>query len=123
MFGRVGAAEVDQAALTDPRVQRLVRVTTALEDAEFSRRFPAERWAQVRITLGDGRKLVSPAERARGNPENPLSDDELRAKYRELAAPVLGAECAARIERAVDVLASDRAALPALLADLLRPVA
>ena len=123
VFGRVGAAEVDQAALSDPRVQRLVSVTKPIEDVEFSRQFPAERWARVRITLGGGRKLISQPERARGNPENPLSDDELRVKYRELAVPVLGAEPTARIERAVDALASDRAALPALLDDLLRPPA
>ena len=95
------------------QVARLVAATTATEDAAFSDRFPAERWARVRITLGDGRTLVSEPARARGNPENPLSDDELRAKYRELAAPVLGAERAARIERAVDTLAVDPTALRA----------
>lgn len=122
VFGRVGAAEVDAAGLADARVQRLVAVTTPVEDHDFSRRFPAERWARVRIALADGRTLVSKPARARGNPENPLSDDELRAKYRELAVPVLGAERARRIERAVDGLAEDRAALPALLDELLRSV-
>ena len=121
VFGRVGADEVDAMGLTDARVTRLVAVTTPFEDAEFSDRFPAERWARVRITLREGRTLVSNPARARGNPENPLSDDELRVKYRELATPALGAERVARIEGAVDALAVDRSALPALLEDLLQP--
>jgi len=123
VFGRVGADEVDATGLGDPQVARLVAVTTAVEDAGFSDRFPAERWARVRITRRDGRTLVSHPACARGNPENPLSDDELRAKFRELAVPALGEARAVRIERAVDRLALDPAALPALLEDLLQPVA
>ena len=111
--------EVSVHGLSDARVQRLLPSVTLAEDDEFSRRFPVERWARVRVTLADGRTLVSEPARARGNPENPLSEDELRAKYRELATPVLGAERAARIERAVGALDADDKTLPALLAILL----
>ena len=93
-----------------------------MEDADFVRRFPAERWARVRIALRDGRTLVSTPARARGNPENPLSDDELGAKYRELATPVLGAERTTRIERSIENLAIDPAALRTLQDALLQPV-
>ena len=119
VFGRVGADEVSVHGLSDARVQRLLPSVTLAEDDEFSRRFPAERWARVRVTLADGRTLVSEPARARGNPENPLSEDELRAKYRELATPVLGAERAARIERFIGALDADDKTLPALLAILL----
>ena len=119
VFGRVGAGEVDARGLSEARVQRLLPAVTLFEDAGFSRRFPAERWARVHVTLADGRSFVSEPARARGNPENPLREDELRAKYRELATPVLGAERAARIERAVGALAAGDDALPALLALLL----
>ena len=121
VFGRVGAGEVDARGLCEARVRRLLPRITLSEDAEFSRRFPAERWAQVRVTLADGRSVVSEPARARGNPENPLSEDELRAKYRELAAPVLGTERAARIERAVGALATGADTLPVLLTLLLSP--
>ncbi len=121
VFDRVGVDEVNGRGLTDPDVARLVATTTATEDADFVRRFPAERWARVRISLRDGRTLVSAPARARGNPENPLSDDELRAKYRELATSVLGAERTTRIERAIDNLAIDPAALRTLQDALLEP--
>ncbi len=123
VFGRIGADQVDGTALRDPVIMRLVAATMPIEDMEFSRRFPAERWARVRIALNDGRTLVSHPAQARGGPENPLGDGELREKYRELATPILGAQRTARIEQAVDALAIDREALQTLLADVLRPPA
>ena len=122
-FGAIGASEVDAFGLDDAGVARLVAATEAIEDAEFSRRFPAERWARVRIALADGRKLVSEPAQARGGAENPLSENELRQKYRALAEPVLGGARAARIERSVGTLASDRDGLHDLLDELLKPVA
>jgi 2-methylcitrate dehydratase PrpD len=120
VFGDVGPAEVSAPRLADPRVDRLQRVMTVREDAEFSCRFPAERWARVRITLADGRTLASEPARARGNPENPLADDDLRRKYLAYAEPVLGVARAARIEQAVNALPEDSAALRTLLDELLR---
>jgi 2-methylcitrate dehydratase PrpD len=120
VFGQVGAEEIELPRLADPRVRRLLARMKVIEDAGFSRRFPAERWARVRITLKDGRVLASEPAIARGNPENPLTDEELRAKYRSLAEPVLGVERATRIERRVDALRVDSAALRPLIDDLLQ---
>jgi 2-methylcitrate dehydratase PrpD len=119
VFDRVGAEEVDAAAIRDPRVVRLLDAIVLAEDADFSQRFPAERWARLRITLADGRTVTSEPARARGNPENPLSDAELIAKYRALAVPVLGSARAARIEAIIDALPTDAVALPSLLDALL----
>ena len=121
VFGDVGAREVNPPALAEPRVRRLQGAMTLAEDAGFSARFPAERWARVRVTLADGRALVSEPARARGNPENPLGDREMRAKYHALADPVLGLARAARIEQAVDALPAGGEALAALLRDVLQP--
>jgi 2-methylcitrate dehydratase PrpD len=123
VFGRIGADEVEAAGLGDPRIARLVSATMPVEDIEFSRRFPAERWARVRIALKDGRTLVSHAEQARGGPENPLGNDELHEKYRMLADPVLGRTRSERIEHAVDALAVSPEALPLLVEDVLDPAA
>jgi len=43
-FGALGPEEVEQPKIADPGVRRLLAVTSVVEDAEFSRRFPAERW-------------------------------------------------------------------------------
>ncbi|HSS69785.1 MAG TPA: MmgE/PrpD family protein [Casimicrobiaceae bacterium] len=123
VFGRIGADEVDTSGLGDLRVASLVSATIATEDSEFSRRFPAERWARVRISLKDGRTLVSRPEQARGGPENPLGNDELHEKYRMLADPVLGRTRSGRIKRTVDALAVNPEALALLVEDVLGPAA
>src|SRR5207302_511123 len=104
VFGRLGVDELAQTALADPRVRRLLGVMTLTEDREFSRRFPAERWARMEIALKDGRTFRSEPAEARGDPEDPLGDEEMREKYFALATPVLGQERAERIERTVDAL-------------------
>ena len=121
VYGRLGAAEVEGAALRDPRITRLLDAMTLTEDPGFSRLFPAQRWARLRITLRDGRTLVSEPARARGNPENPLAEDELRTKYRELTQPVLGPQRTARIEALVDALPGDDDVLLELVDQLLSP--
>jgi 2-methylcitrate dehydratase PrpD len=123
VLGRVGADEISAAGLADPRVARLLATFSLSEDVEFSRRFPAERWARVRIGLADGRVLVSEPTQARGGPEAPLSDEELGAKYRALADSVLGPSRSARIVALVQSLPNDAAALPTLVDDLLSPAA
>lgn len=122
VFEQIGAEEVGTSGLEDARVKRLLGVIELVEDAEFSRRFPAERWARVRISFADGRTLVSEPARARGNPENPLSDSELRDKYCALAEPVLGPQRTARIASLVDSLADDSRVLTELMNEVLSAV-
>jgi 2-methylcitrate dehydratase PrpD len=67
VFGDIGVAEVTLPRLADPRVERLQRAMNLTVDEAFSRRFPAERWARVRVTLADGRSLASQPACARGS--------------------------------------------------------
>lgn len=121
VFGRVGGDEVNAPGLTDSRVRRLLTTMTLVEDLAFSRRFPAERWARVRVALNDGRTLISEPAQALGIAGNPLTDDQLRGKYRELAEPVLGGPRAARIESMVDALATDPGSLSVLVDEVSGP--
>jgi len=108
-------------ALADPAILRLTRSMVLTEWPEFSRRFPAERWSQALVTLADGRELVSAPAVARGSAENPLPESELRAKYRDLAAPILGRLRTAALERAIDQIAEPRVPIKPLLSLLLKP--
>jgi 2-methylcitrate dehydratase PrpD len=109
--GQVGAAEVSGAALRDPAILRLSESLILTEDDGYNAKFPAERWAHVVFHLPDGSTLRSKPMEARGGETNPLSDDELRAKYRLLAEPVLGPSRARRIEDCVARLPEDVAAV------------
>jgi 2-methylcitrate dehydratase PrpD len=109
--GQVGAAEVSGAALRDPAILRLSEAIILTEDDGYNAKFPAERWAHVVFHLPDGSTLRSQPTEARGGDTNPLSDDELRAKYRLLAEPVLGPSRARRIEDCVAHLPDGGAAV------------
>ena len=120
VFDRFGTDEVAEARVGDRRVARLLEVVGLREEPDFSRRFPAERIARVRITLADGRVLVSEPTQARGGPDDALADAELRDKYFALAVPTLGEARATRIDGLVQAL-PDAAALSPLLDSLLAP--
>jgi len=108
-------------AFGDRRVHRLVGLIALSVDREFAARFPAERWSRVTICLRDGRMLRSEPTRARGDPETPLSDADLRDKFFAQSDPVLGRPRAERIKGLVSGLCDD-AQLDPLLAELLQPV-
>lgn len=102
--GKVGPEEVSPAAFRDPEILRLADNMTVTELPDYNAAFPARRIAHVALVLKDGRCLVSQPTEARGDPEEPVADTEVRAKFHALADPLLGATRAAAIERAVDGL-------------------
>ena len=53
--------------------------------------------AVVRLTLTDGRVLTREIPHNKGTPERPMSDDEIEAKFLELAAARIGDDAAGRV--------------------------
>ena len=89
----VGSVRVDafaEARLRDPAIRRLVERVTMEIEPKLDAAFPKQRAAIVEIETVDGQCLSHFAPTRKGDPDAPLSDDELRAKARELIAPVLG---------------------------------
>jgi 2-methylcitrate dehydratase PrpD len=62
-----------------------------------SDRSVGKRAAEVAVDLVDGRSVTLRVEANRGTPENPLTDDDLAAKFTDNAAPRLGIDGAARL--------------------------
>jgi 2-methylcitrate dehydratase PrpD len=81
--------------LGDVQVRGMMRNIECVADAELSKGYPGQRAAQVEIETADGRKFAHFQPTRKGDPEMPLTDDELNDKFLELAVPVLG-EIAAR---------------------------
>ena len=118
--GAFGAAELSRSGLRDAQTLALLERVRLTEDADASARFPAERLATVAITLHDGRRLTSPPTTPRGDPEQPLSDDEVLMKFHRLAAALPVARRDA-IERCVLTLETRDDAARALLDLVLAP--
>lgn len=86
--------------LVDPDVLALadrVQVTTDPAVEEGRRDDPTALRARVRLRTKDGLEREAEASGAHGGPDDPLTDDELAAKARVLAGPVLGEAGADRL--------------------------
>jgi 2-methylcitrate dehydratase PrpD len=92
--GRVGIGEV--AGVDDPQVLALSdRIRAALrEDAAAS-------WAQITVRRADGRAASLETTGPSGSPENPLSDAQLHAKFRDCAAHAVKPIREEVVERAI----------------------
>jgi len=76
--------------LNDPAVRALMQKIECVADPELSKDYPNQRAAQVEIETTDGRKFAHFQPYRKGDPELPLTDEELNDKFLELATPVLG---------------------------------
>jgi 2-methylcitrate dehydratase PrpD len=97
-----------RAAHDKPRMQAfdVLRERTKVElvrDDELARFLPA-RVTVVEIALADGTRLSERVDAVRGTPRNPMSHGEVVEKARDLIAPVLGRETAARLIETVDAI-------------------
>jgi 2-methylcitrate dehydratase PrpD len=93
-------------------VRHLMERVTLLKDARIDRNFPQEWNARVTIFLNDSRQYEKFVQHPKGDPENPLSWEELVAKFKSLASGVIPLD---RCDRVVDhVLHGNPALLPAM---------
>jgi 2-methylcitrate dehydratase PrpD len=95
VHGNVRIAAFTPERLADPVVQALMQRVDVTLDAQCAADFPGRRSARVAITLKDGRVLRHYQATRKGDPDAPLSDAELTAKYFELTTPAIGHEAAA----------------------------
>ena len=90
-----GAAGLDQFTLLQirsPEVQRMMQKVTLVKDSRLEETFPREWPARVAIRLVGGQPYEKFVRYPKGDPENPLTWDELAAKFRALAGRVLSTE-------------------------------
>ncbi len=100
VFGAAGAPEYRQRVIDDPRIRALMAITDCYTSADLDALYP-DRWpAAVEIEMTDGRVYRTRVEYALGEPENPLSSDALRRKFRELVGDRLPAVETRRLEDA-----------------------
>ncbi|NNN31352.1 MmgE/PrpD family protein [Streptomyces sp. S3(2020)] len=101
VLGSVRLQAFTPESLRDPAIRRLVDLTTARIDPDLDRLAPGRRTARVRITDRHGGTHERLRLTRKGDPDDPLSDDELRLKYDELVPHFLGAARAASIADAL----------------------
>ena len=96
--GQIGAAELAPAVLQDADILRISRATQLIDDPELTARSVQQRWAAVTLVTTDGQRFAAPPRTPRGDPDNPLSDAEISAKFHSFADDTLGRARADEVE-------------------------
>jgi len=105
VHGEIRPEHLADDALDDPEVRPLSQ-SMVLRESDFANaEFPLRRFARVTLVLRDGTELQSDWTTPRWDHTDPPSAAELRAKYHDLADPVLGKSRADAIEDALSGLA------------------
>ncbi len=95
--GRVEVDQLDGRRAEDPRIAALSERVCVLGDEELERRFP-EQWSGITtVRTRDGREFTETVHYPTGDPENALSDADLRAKFRTLVRGVVSEQRADEI--------------------------
>ena len=90
VHGSVRLNAFDDDRLRDPTIRGLLRKVSLAEDAALTASFPGQRAARVAIRTREGARVEHFAPYRKGDPEAPLSDADIDAKFIELAGPVVG---------------------------------
>lgn len=83
--GSAGYADYNEANLDDYNIKLITRKVRVIEDENLTAQSPAVRGAKVTIYLKDGNVYEAPCLYPKGEPEHPLTQEELEGKFRGLA--------------------------------------
>jgi 2-methylcitrate dehydratase PrpD len=83
--GSAGYADYNEVNLDDYNIKALTRKVSVIEDENLTAQSPAVRGAKVIIYLKNGKSYEAPCLYPKGEPEHPLTKEELEAKFRGLA--------------------------------------
>ena len=96
---RVGVDEFTEETVADPLVQELITRTVVHQDEDLYRKATGSMPGRVTVRTMDGRELSAEVLYPKGNPNNPMTEDEFKAKFVDMAERVLGYEQADELYR------------------------
>ena len=104
LTGRVQVDSFTEAALAEPAVGDLMKKVTLEVDPSLDEGYP-RRWAAVvEVETASGSTLQAKVDAPKGDPDNALSTEELRVKFRSLATRTLDEESTDQVLARLDDL-------------------
>jgi 2-methylcitrate dehydratase PrpD len=100
LYKRIEPEDVSEENLQKPAILDLARKVEVVVDPEINSQFPAKTIARVTMHTARG-QFQTTVEYPRGNSENPLSDDDLKAKFRSLTTKIVGETACERLSAAI----------------------
>jgi 2-methylcitrate dehydratase len=86
---QVTPLQFTQDKIMNPAIRAHLPKVQVIADPEIEKVFPALHRAIVRIQTVDGREFTKQLDYPKGDPRNPLTDNEIEEKFEALAAPVM----------------------------------
>jgi 2-methylcitrate dehydratase len=90
--GKVTIDEFTDETVNDPDIQGLIPKVTVTQDLELYQRVKNSMPGRVTVRTKDGREFTDEVLYPRGNPSNPLSEEDFKGKFMAMAERVLGKE-------------------------------
>jgi 2-methylcitrate dehydratase PrpD len=104
LYGRASLNEYTQENLESPSIRQVMKRISCVQDPELEAVFPQQWPASVKIKTQDGRSLSIRVDYPKGDPENPLTREELLAKFQDLTSAVYPSERREKIVARVQTL-------------------
>ncbi|OQW32931.1 MAG: hypothetical protein A4E19_06160 [Nitrospira sp. SG-bin1] len=99
--GHVTLQSFGPKRLQDPVLRDLMKKIRVVQQPEFVGRYPKTMPTRITVKTGAGKTYVSQVDLPVGHPGNPMSDQDLEAKFRRLAA---GRLSRSRIDRLIEFI-------------------
>lgn len=90
--GHVLPYSFSEEKLKDPQILEMLSKIKLVADPAIDSLFPGTKRAIVSVTTVDGKTFTEQVDHAKGNPENPMNDEEVVAKFRSNAEHAMSAE-------------------------------
>ncbi len=98
---QVTPAQFEMKKIMDPTIRAQLKKVEVVADPEIEKVFPALQRVVVAIETKDGRSLNKQLDYPKGDPRNPLSDQEIEEKFSALAEGVLSARAQQKLKEAI----------------------
>jgi len=102
-FGQAFLEEFSEKAISNPEILDLAARIHFIEDPEMDRRWPQEEPSEVTLEMKDGTKYAAVVDFAKGSLGNPLTEEELKEKFRILTGGIL---TKTKVERVINMVSN-----------------
>jgi 2-methylcitrate dehydratase PrpD len=104
LYGKAGLKEFQLSTIRSKPVREMMRKVACIADPELERTFPKQWRASAEILTEDEKRYSATVEYPKGDPENPLSWEEMKERFHDLTGQIMKKEQRLKIIAGVEKL-------------------
>jgi 2-methylcitrate dehydratase PrpD len=104
LYGKAGLKEFQLSTIQSRPVREMMRKVECIVDPELDRTFPKQWRATAEILTEDEKRYSTTVEYPKGDPENPLSWEEMKERFHDLTGQIMKKEQRLKIVEEVERL-------------------